>query len=759
MNVPATAPGVTPCGLTLSGLILDRDAGTPLVGATVQIQGTSHATSTNAQGRYQFTGLCAGPVAVTVSYLGFSPETRQKRLRSTVESLDFALHVDATLLKSVEVTGHQLPASGATAGSTLTGQALEKAQGGSLAQALTQVSGVTMLQTGGTIAKPVIHGLHSNRILTLNNGIRQEGQQWGAEHAPEIDPFIANRLTVVKGAEAVRYGPEAMGGVVLVEPPALPSTPELHGQLTTVGASNGRSGTVSGMLNGGLKQVPGLGWRVQGTLKKAGNLKTADYYLENTGLREVNYSAALGYTSEKIGAELFYSRFQTELGIFKGAHIGSLEDLMTRISAERPWEEGAFSYQVGVPRQQIDHHLLKAKGHLHLGEGENLDVVYGLQYNQRQEFDIRRGEYRSVPSLDMALTTQTLEVAYDKLFSRGLKITTGLNGMLQINNNVPGTGAIPLIPNYDSYAGGGYLMGKLIRETWELEAGARYDYKYVNARGYYENAQAYGGIRRFHNVTGSLGGALHLHPAWTIRTNLGSAWRPPVVNELYSNGLHHGTASYETGDATLQSEKSYKWTNTLEYHANNLQLEFTAYANHIQDYIYLEPAGGFYESLRGSFPTFRYRQTDARFWGSDVSLQYDFWKPFRYELKGSLVRATDLRQDQYLPWIPTDRLENSLSWRPEISSALEDTYLQVQSQWVARQHRYTAGSDFAAPPASYHLLHLNTGTQWKLGEQTLGLHFSVNNLTNTLYKEYMNRFRYYAHDVGRNFTARVSWRF
>ncbi|MFM9075334.1 MAG: TonB-dependent receptor, partial [Bacteroidota bacterium] len=69
---------------------------------------------------------------------------------------------------------------------------------------------------------PVIHGVHSQRILILNHGVRQEGQQWGAEHAPEIDPLIASDIQVIKDASAIRYGVDAIGGVVVVNPPALP---------------------------------------------------------------------------------------------------------------------------------------------------------------------------------------------------------------------------------------------------------------------------------------------------------------------------------------------------------------------------------------------------------------------------------------------------------------------------------------------------------------------------------------------------------
>jgi len=176
--------------------------------------------------------------------------------------------------------------------SVLSGADLDKTRGKSLGEALKSVNGVTGLQSGASIVKPVINGLHSNRILIMNNGVRQEGQQWGSEHAPEIDPFLATQITVIKGASGVRYGSDAMGGVVLLEPPPLRAKPGMGGEVNLVGYSNSHQGVASGFLEGSPAAVPGLGWRLQGTAKKAGATETPRYFLNNTGFEEFNWSAA-----------------------------------------------------------------------------------------------------------------------------------------------------------------------------------------------------------------------------------------------------------------------------------------------------------------------------------------------------------------------------------------------------------------------------------------------------------------------------------
>src|SRR5690606_17610964 len=193
---------------------------------------------------------------------------------------------------------------------------LNQSRGKSLGESLKSIAGVTSLNTGNNVSKPVIHGLHSDRVLVLNNGIRQEGQQWGSEHAPEIDPFIAKNISVIKGAESIRYGANAIAGVVLVEPHQLRDSAGINGELNTVGASNGKSGVASAMLEGNIGKLKGLSWRLQGTTKQSGNIHTPDYFMKNTGVKEQNFSWALGFNQPKYGLKLFYSQFNSDIGIF-----------------------------------------------------------------------------------------------------------------------------------------------------------------------------------------------------------------------------------------------------------------------------------------------------------------------------------------------------------------------------------------------------------------------------------------------------------
>ena len=128
--------------------------------------------------------------------------------------------------------------------------------------------------------------------------MRLEGQQWGSEHAPEIDPFMAQKLSVIKGASSLQYGSDAIGGVILVEPNHLPSTPGIGGEFNFAGYSNNAEGNFSATLEGNHAKVPALSWRVQGTYKRGGNVRSPNYWQKNTGVEEGDFSATLGWKKE-----------------------------------------------------------------------------------------------------------------------------------------------------------------------------------------------------------------------------------------------------------------------------------------------------------------------------------------------------------------------------------------------------------------------------------------------------------------------------
>ena len=784
MLIPLQAQDV--CHLELSGTVYD-ETGAALLGASVVLSPTGHGQVTDGAGRFVFAGLCPGTYTVTIQFIGYKKYEFElildKPVKRTVQ-----LEAETRQLEEVTVQGILLNTEHAQNYTALSEEQLAEAAGKSLGETLREVPGVNTIQSGPGIFKPVIHGVHSQRVLILNHGIRLEGQQWGAEHAPEIDPFIASDIVVIKDASSIKYGTDALGGVIVVNPAPLPEQVGLGGTLQTVFQSNGRSGTVSGMLEGGITNHTGWGWRAQGTLKGTGDFHTPDYMLTNTGVREYDFSVATGYHKEHSGVELFFSRFQSELGILRGAAISNLDDLKTAMEREPPQYTADFSYALESPRQEVTHNLLKLSGHRETDHG-TLRVQYGFQQNNRKEFDIRKGSRSDIPSINLRLFTHTLETEWETS-RRNRSTCMGITGMMQRNDNIYGTQRIPFIPDFNSIAAGAYAIVKLTLDRWTVDAGTRYDYRTYSVAGYDLSNSLYHADMRFHNASATAGAVVRLSGTQSLGINLSTSWRPPHVAELYSAGTHQSAAANEYGllledstnevqrveDVSFENEQALKAVGTYQYAFGAFTSEVTGYANYIFNYIYLRPVG-VTQTIRGAFPALRYTQTDALFLGVDVSVT---WQPYPYLKIGSqasVLRASDESNHDRLVYIPPNRYTVSVRVEEPSRVRLKNFFAETKVKYTARQERaprtipvdvFLEGSEFnpfendpsnfdlMAAPDGYWLLNLSSGFSIRTTKKVrYDLRLVAENLLNTSYREYTNRLRYYADDLGRNFIVSV----
>ncbi|SHI00304.1 iron complex outermembrane recepter protein [Chryseolinea serpens] len=783
--LPFQAKAQQPCDLVLSGTIASKQ-GEPLPGAAVFISGLEKGVATDADGHYHMAGLCAGKYTVTIKFLGYRDQQQSLNLKAS-QVLQIEMEEEDEVLEEVVIEDKFKTENETQSISVLSGKTLDEAKGRSFGEVLREMPGVNSIQTGPTIFKPVIHGVHSQRILILNNGIRHEGQQWGAEHAPEIDPFIASNIVVIKDAGAIKYGTDALGGVILVNPAPLPVDATLGGEWNMIANSNGRSGTASGMLQGGSKKWEGFGWRVQGTGKKGGDFHAPDYVLSNTGFNELNYSAAAGYHKKKNGIEAFYSHFKSNLGILRGSVVESVQDLENALEREPPQNTQDFTYQINNPRQEVSHDLFKLNGE-HV-EGKNTyRFQYGLQINKRKEFDVRRGNLNDIPSINLKLYTHTLDLEWLRVGTRTER-SVGLNGMLQDNNNIYGTQRIPFIPNFTSTSAGAFIVEKFHAGAWTIDAGWRYDFKHYDVSGYdYKNAPYHSQLN-FHSMTGTLGVNRRIGKYMQFVTSVGSAWRPPHVAELYSFGRHQSAGAVEYGlllggnegvldinKTDYKNENALKWVATWHYDRDKISVEASGYYNYIFNYIYLRPSG-ITQTFTGPTPYFNYRQTDASFLGADLSAFYWLYRSLKLTARASLLRATDEVNHDYLVFIPSNRYEVGLRYEKAQYKSWKNFYADLRLKYVAKQNRAPqymsveqiqaledAGQpipnfDFMPAPDGYFLCGFSTGISHAFGSSRMDLKVGVDNMLNTSYREYTNRMKYYADDLGRNFTVGVKYIF
>ena len=748
------------CTCTLKGVVHDQEKHLPIVGAVLYLKGTNISVFTDSRGVYQFNNLCQGEYILVCKALSFDVTELKINLQD-VHNQDIDLLNDDEHLQEVVVSSQKTSIANK---SVLSGKSLEETRGQSLGEALKNISGVTTLQTGSFVQKPVINGMHSNRVIILNNGIRQEGQQWGSEHAPEIDPFVAKKLTVIKGVAGLRYGSDAIGGMVMVEPENLPDSAKIHGEINVVGFSNGFQRVGSSIIEGGLKEVKGFGWRVQGTYKRGGNISTATYNLVNTGIQERNFSVGVGLNKIHFGTELFYSYFDTQIGVFTGSHIGNIQDLQRAISNGKPndaYTPAKYSEVIERPNQDVSHHLLKVKSFLNSETFGKLTFVGAYQYNWRLEYDVPRGN-RSLNTLNFKLDTYSAELILDHLpIAQLFNGSVGVNIQYQQNLSSSFELKKPLIsttllPNYQTFNFGIFINERFVSHQWEGEFGLRYDLRNLEAY-----SMKIGGISQqnkfdFSNFSGALGAKYHHTEMWESNINFGLVWRSPSVNELFTDGIHHGSASYEKGDLNLVPEIAQNLSIGTTYKSKKLSFELNAYLKNIQNFIYLKPriqndTLQNVLTVRGAFPAFDYTQVDARFWGVDLTFSYSPSERFELTSKLSMVRAKDTRNNSFMVNIPSDRIDNSLQYNFKKRKA----YISLNQQFIARQNRVEFNSDFLSPPDQYNLLSIRSGLTFS----NLSLGLTISNLLNKSYREYLNRFRYFSDDMGRNISVRINYKF
>lgn len=751
----------TNCAGSLSGKVVCTRLKEELAFASVYCVELDKGFSVDENSHFYIGQLCNGLYHFKISYVGH--KTLDTAL--VISGKNFATFnlLPENNLQEIEIEGHQVKKQEVETlqKDEITGLELQKTRGLTLGESLKSITGVNTIQTGPSISKPMVHGLYGNRVLIMNNGVRLEGQTWGSEHAPEIDPFIATKLSVIKGAASIRYGMDALAGVVLVDPKDLPHSRSLNGEINLVGASNGKSGAASGFLEGGLgKKLSGLSWRVQGTLKQSGSYSTPTYYLTNTGVKENNYSAALAYHKKGLGLEAFYSNFNTTIGIYSGSHVGNLNDLYLIFNSPQPIVKSEFSYNIARGYQTVNHQTLKAKAFYNFKKLGKIEYTFARQENKRNEFgeDLSYNQAivdANIPDAYFQLITHTSELIWEHKPIKNISGSIGASYMTQ-GNIFQGLDYRALIPNYRNYSGGLFMLEKWNRRKLTIEAGARYDYKWM--RTYTEDFTTltkHSSDFSWQNVSATLGALYRFNAHSTLNTSLGTGWRPPASIELFALGVHQSAASFEIGDTTLKTERSYNVQSYLNLSYKKFQAEAGAYFSLMDNYIYLKPLLTPVTTINGTYPAFKYTQANVYYTGLDASFNYEFVKSLSLQSKSSIIYAYNLDIHDYLIYVPSNRFSNGVTYKKDSLGFLKDVYAGVSALVVTQQNHVPQNSDYIPPPKGYTLLNAELGLSVPVKEQLISISFTANNILNTVYRDYLNRFRYYANDLGRNFTIRL----
>jgi len=747
------------CTLSISGNVADEGTGIPMAYGTVYVEELKNGVASDSLGNFQLKGLCKGDYHLKFNHIGCETKTLFVSLsRDTVIFIN--MHHHSELVDEVIVHDHHSQHETA-ASSTISQDAISEEANKDLSEMLEQMTGVSSISTGTGVSKPVVHGLSGNRVAILNNGIAQSGQQWGNDHAPEIDPYVAEHISVVKGAGALAYPGGSLGGVVLIEPDEIENDPHLHGNVNYIFQTNGLGHTLNARLQ---KYSKWAAWRISATAKVIGDRSAPDYYLTNTGKREYNVAAQLEkHFNPKWEMKLYYSLFSTEIAILSGSQIGNLTDLQQAITREVPfYTQDRFSYTISEPRQTVQHHLLKLESKHILNEHQSLRLTYGGQINNRKEFDARRANRSDRPVLGLLQWDQYFEGVYDHFFEHGRQLKTGIQLRLTDNTNNPETGILPLIPDYRAYRASAFAIFQQERKKLLYELGARYDMNYLQVVAISTSLprEIERQYHTFHNYSFSSGVRYRVLPQLKLNLDLGHVLRSPEVNELYSLGLHQGVSGIEEGDRNLRNEQSTKLVLSADWNVKKkLFVQLLGYYQYISNFIYLQPEPEFRLTIRGAFPLFTYQQTDATIAGLDALISYEPIESIRLVAKYSFLQGDDVSNRQPLVYMPSNNLFGSLAYSFKDGDRMKNSSISVNGRYVFKQGHLNPDQDISPVPEGYFLVGASIGTTFKLKKTKLRCSIAGDNLLNTVYRDYLDRQRYFADDVGWNVNVRLNFSF
>jgi iron complex outermembrane recepter protein len=739
--------------LNISGIVIDEHDSSALTYAQIKIKEIkSIFIATDSFGKFK----CQMPQGAYHFVLDYQ--------HSGPQEIYVKLQVDTTLIFSIEkhvtVSLDEVVAQGNVSNgmqSKISEAEQRRNFGLQLAEIINAQAGVSTIKSSGSVSKPVVHGFSNNRLSVLINGQALGSQRWGFDHAPEIDAMQNCKISVLKGSQVLQVQDNTYGGAILVEQNTIKNEPHAHGAVTSAFQNNGRRIAVAAYTEQALKQWK---YRIQASAKRGGDLRTPNYFLRNTGAQEINFSLFLQNQAEqkRWQKSIYYSFNSTKMGVLLGTQVSNLTDLQAALASTKPFgTQDKFSYNIDAPHQQVQHHFLQGKWLQQKNINTRKFVNLSAQINWRKEYDVRRGTYSDKPNLSVVLQTLQGEYGIEKQL-RKTSINTALQAKIQNNVNVPGTGIIPIVPNYYSNELGAFARLAKGNASIEKEISARGDMQYFIAYPYYgSNYTSVQKVRGRYAFAASM--KVHFSK-WKASASTLFALRNPEMNELFSYGLHQGIAAIEEGSSLLKSERAFNNLLELKYRSSNNAFTFSVspYVNLIDNYIFLQGTNELRLTTRGAFPVFAYKQTRALLHGLDVQSIYHV-QPFTLENSISIIRAKDVSNNTWLPFIPSDRLDTKLSFAlPKIKNT-NNLACYIKHRYVARQTRFSPIQDYLFPPAAYQLWHAGVDGNFSLGQQNFNASIVAENLLNVQYREYMNRARYFADDEGRNFRVVLKYNF
>ncbi len=773
---------------TLTGKVFDKATGKTLAGASVYLPGIKKGTIANKEGVFTI-NIEQGSHVLEISYIGYATDVQNIQLQKNTTQ-DFYLNSSVLEGGNVIVTSFLRATSTRRTPTPVTiikKDELFLGVSSNLIDALSKVPGVSQISTGPAISKPVIRGLGYNRVVVMNDGIRQEGQQWGDEHGIEIDEYNVSRTEVLKLPASLIYGSDALAGVINIISNVPVSEGVIKGNVYSNYQTNNRMMGNHFDLAGNKK---GFIWGINYSAKNAGDYKNKyDGNVFNSRFLERNGGGYVGIEKNWGYSQLSFSNFYQHLGIVEGDRADGGQFIMLKdvkgIAKEMiVGSEESKSFSPNAPMQKIQHTKYTLDNNIKLGS-DRLKATFGLQRNQRMEFgnvlDLNEKE------LYFDLNTFNYSIQYLKAEKNNWKNTFGINGMRQTNTN---RGEEALVPDYTSFDIGAFYYTQKRTDKTSWSGGLRYDQKYMN---YIDPAQfvcppdmaciaLYNPVesnKQFNNISGAIGIEHDISAQLTLKLNISRGLRAPSMAELASYGAHEGTNRFEYGNEALISEKSLQFDAAIEWNNEHMSIAGNVFYNTVKDYIFYQKltakSGG--DSIivenGDDLYAFAFRQKDAHLYGAELNVDFHphplDWLHVENSLsliRGQFKEALDGSTN--LPGIPSARLLSEI--RIEMfkkSKAIRNSFINFQLDNVFAQNNPFVGYNTETVTSAYTLLNIGFSTQVQHKNKTL---FSVSlvgqNIADIAYQNHLNRLKYGpmneatgrmgVFNMGRNFSLKIN---
>ena len=759
------ATGITAAQTTLSGFIVDKKTGEKITGASLYFPDLQTGSTSDENGKYIISNLPKTKVLLSVSFVGYRSIIETIDL-STISVKNFELEYAATEMNEVVVTGLSKAAEQKrtpTPIAVVPRLVLLQTTSTNIIDALAAQPGISQVTTGTGISKPVIRGLGYNRVVVVNDGIRQEGQQWGDEHGIEIDEFSINRVEIIKGPASLSFGSDAMAGVINMISAPPQSDGIMSGNIALNHQTNNGLIAYSADFAGHHKS---LIWDFRFSNKIAHAYRNKyDGYVLNSGFRENAVSGLVGLNKSWGYTHLILTVYNFSPGIVEGDRDSLTGKFIKPIdqssieSSEIASDHDYKSYTALTPFQKIHHYKAVITCNFIIRKG-NLKATLGFQQNHRQEYaDVltptRYGLY-------FLLNTLNYDMRYNLPERNRFEVSFGVNGMYQVSQN---KGTEFLIPEYNLFDFGVFSILKKAFGKFDVSGGLRYDMRsehgmdlYLDGDGVKLETPFEGSIHQFTNfkstftgISGSLGITWQMSKILFTKLNMSRGYRSPNIGELASNGIHEGTDRYEIGDPNLKAENSLQIDYAFGLSTDHLLAEMDFFTTTIDNYIFsrkLNREDGS-DSISGGFKSFKFVSGNAQLLGGEIRLDIHP-HPFdwiHFENSFSYVQAVQENQPdstKYLPFIPAPKLLTTLKVDIKaVNKFLKSAYVKVDVENYFSQNRYYSAYGTETSTPAYTLLNLGLGTDFvNKNRPVCSLFIAVNNLADIAYQSHLSRLKY-----------------